>query len=408
MSDIPEGWSIQSLDGNIEVLSGFPFKSAEFTDDKSKVGLIRIRDLIKQELETFYTGDFDDLFLVEKGDILIGMDGDFNIVKWKTKGALLNQRICKVKAIDGNGFDTDFLFHSLIIDLAEIHAATGATTVKHLSVKDLRGIKKSYPPLPEQKKIASILSSVDEVIEKTQAHIDKLKDLKTGLMQELLTKGIGHTEFKDSPVGRIPVGWECRLLDSVAKRGSGHTPDKQKPEYWNDGVKWVSLADSYRLDQLYINDSDKKISHLGIENSSAVIHPEGTVIMSRDAGIGKSAITEDSMAVSQHFMAWVCCEELNKYFLYYLLQYWKPKFEAIAMGSTIKTIGLPYFKKLLIPLPSMSEQRVISDTLRSVDEKIFALQKKSVHNEAIKKALMQDLLTGKVRVKVDAHHEPAV
>jgi len=70
------------------------------------------------------------------------------------------------------------------------------------------------PPLPEQKKIASILSSVDEVIEKTTAQVAKLKDLKTSLMQELLTRGIGHSEFKDSPVGRIPVGWACKLLDS--------------------------------------------------------------------------------------------------------------------------------------------------------------------------------------------------
>src|SRR5690606_10189467 len=75
------------------------------------------------------------------------------------------------------------------------------------------------PPLPEQQKIASILSSVDDVIEKTRAQIDKLKDLKTGMMQELLTKGIGHTEFKDSPVGPIPSKWEVhRIGDLLTER----------------------------------------------------------------------------------------------------------------------------------------------------------------------------------------------
>jgi len=222
----------------------------------------------------------------------------------------------------------------------------------------------------------------------------------------LLTKGIGpggvpHTEFKDSPVGRIPVGWECELLDNVVKRGSGHTPDKTKPEYWNGGIKWISLSDSNKLDQLYISDTSKKISELGIDNSSARIHPKGTVIMTRDAGIGKSAITTDGMAVSQHFMAWICNHEFNNYFLYYILQLWKPRFEAIAMGSTIKTIGLPYFKKLYVPVPPVDEQLKISNSLRSVDKNIFSMIRKNKAIKNVKKALMQDLLTGKVRVKID-------
>ncbi|EPX6931169.1 MULTISPECIES: restriction endonuclease subunit S [Vibrio harveyi group] len=286
------------------------------------------------------------------------------------------------------------------------HMGTGST-VKGIKLDDINSLPIDLPPLPEQKKIAAILTSVDDVIEKTQAQIDKLKDLKTGMMQELLTRGVGvdgkpHTEFKDSPVGKIPKGWDCCLLDKVAKRGSGHTPDKKKPEYWNDGVKWVSLTDSSKLDKLYISDTAKKISQLGIENSSATLHPKGTVVMARDAGVGKSAIMTSSMAVSQHFMAWVCGEKLDNYFLYYLLQHWKPQFEAIAMGSTIKTIGLPYFKKLQIPVPSIEEQRVISGALKSVDNKMFALERKHKQLTNTKKALMQDLLTGKVRVKVDS------
>jgi len=256
------------------------------------------------------------------------------------------------------------------------------------------------PPLPEQKKIASILSSVDEVIEKTTAQVAKLKDLKTSLMQSLLTRGIGHSEFKDSPVGRIPVGWACKLLDSVVNRGSGHTPDKKKPEYWNGGIKWVSLTDSNKLDQLYINDTAKKISTLGIENSSAKIHPAGTVVMTRDAGIGKSAIIIDEMAVSQHFMAWVCNDKFDNHYLYYLLQLWKPKFEAIAMGSTIKTIGLPYFKKLYVPVPRFKEQKEIAKILLSIDKKITTTNQKLSALTHTKKALMQDLLTGKKRVVV--------
>lgn len=309
-----------------------------------------------------------------------------------------NEAIAAFKPINAKQIDLKYFYqglHSWDL-LGDIDQAVKGVT---LNKEKLRNIEAILPPLPEQQKIAQILTSVDEVIEKTQAQIDKLKDLKTGMMQELLTKGIGHVEFKDSPVGRIPVGWEVKLLDTIAKRGSGHTPNKLKPEYWNGHVKWVSLSDSNKLDRLYIHDTTKKISQLGIENSSATPHPAGTVVMARDAGIGKSAITTSEMAVSQHFMAWICGDNLDNYFLYYLLQFWKPQFENIAMGSTIKTIGLPYFKKLNVPVPAIDEQLKISQALRSVDEKIFSLEKKNTATKSTKKALMQDLLTGKVRVK---------
>ena len=257
------------------------------------------------------------------------------------------------------------------------------------------------PPLPEQKKIASILTSVDEVIENTQKQIDKLQDLKKATMNELLTKGIGHTEFKDSELGRIPKSWEVRFLDDVTKRGSGHTPAKQNPSYWNGGIKWVSLADSSRLDKGFIYETDKEISEDGLANSSAVLHPKGTVVLSRDAGVGKSSVLAEEMAVSQHFMAWRCENLTDSWFLYYWMQKAKPIFEAVAIGSTIKTIGLGYFKQLKMAYPPFDEQKSIATKLHSIDEHIDKLKGKLSQTQSLKKSLMQDLLTGKVRVTVN-------
>lgn len=273
-------------------------------------------------------------------------------------------------------------------------------SVVHIYSSGLSQVDVALPLLSEQQKIASILSTVDEKIESIDKQIEETEQLKKGFMQELLTKGIGHTEFKDTKIGRIPKEWDVVLLDTVANRGSGHTPNRKKKEYWNGGVKWVSLADSNKLDNLYIHDTEHEISDLGIQNSSAVKHPAGTVILSRDAGVGKSSITSDEMAVSQHFMAWQCRDKLDNYFLYYLLQFWKPRFEAIATGTTIKTIGLGYFKKLVIPLPLIQEQQTISQTLITIDEKIDVLHDKKSEYETLKKGLMQQLLTGQMRVKV--------
>jgi type I restriction enzyme S subunit len=284
-------------------------------------------------------------------------------------------------------------------------AATGSSrSMKNISQDKLRDLVVPLPPLPEQRRIAAILSSVDDVIEKTETVVDQLQVVKKAMMQELLTRGLPgrHTRFKMTEVGEMPASWETPLLDSVAKRGSGHTPDKKRPEYWDGGIKWVSLKDSDRLDRVYIDETTAKITSEGIANSSAVEHPAGTVVLSRDAGVGKSAITTDVMAVSQHFMAWRCGPRLHNHFLYYWLQLRKPEFERIAIGNTIKTIGLPYFKSLPVPLPPMEEQRQIADTLLSEDERIFAEEDVLDKLRTVKRALASVLLSGDVRVNIDA------
>jgi type I restriction enzyme S subunit len=194
-------------------------------------------------------------------------------------------------------------------------------------------------------------------------------------------------------------GWHTSLLDHVTRRGSGHTPNKEYSEYWNGGIKWVSLADSSKLDNGYILETDKEISEQGLKNSSAVLHPKGTVILSRDAGVGKSAMLGDEMAVSQHFIAWRCDQsgELHNRFLYYWLQYKKKLFERMAFGSTIKTIGLPFFKKLTIQHPDYDDQKKIADILSTWDKAIETTGKLLANAEAQKRALMQQLLSGKRR-----------
>lgn len=191
-----------------------------------------------------------------------------------------------------------------------------------------------------------------------------------------------------------PEGWKISLLDSVTKRGSGHTPDKEHPEYWNGGIKWVSLADSHRLDAGAISETDKEISELGIAKSSAVVHPSGTVILSRDAGVGKSAVLDGDMAVSQHFIAWRCSPSLGlqNWFLYSWLQFNKREFERQAVGSTIKTIGLPYFKRLQISYPPYAEQSAIVEIIRTWDRAVETVEALIANARAQKQALTQQLL----------------
>ena len=121
-------------------------------------------------------------------------------------------------------------------------------------------------------------------------------------------------------------------------------------------------------------------------------------MLTRDAGVGKSAIIKSDMAVSQHFMAWQCGPLLDNHFLYYWLQAAKPEFERIAMGNTIKTIGLPYFRTFRVPRPSILEQRAIATGLSDVDALLAKLDQLIAKKRDLKQATMQQLLTGQTRL----------
>lgn len=257
------------------------------------------------------------------------------------------------------------------------------------------------PSKAEQQKIADCLGSLDELIAAHSRKLDALQDHKKGLLQNLFPaekdsgSEKGEVRSEKTPKLRFPEfegEWVEMELEKLAKRGSGHTPNKSYPEYYNGGIKWVSLADSKRLDRGLISETKIQISELGIANSSATLHSAGCVILSRDAGVGMSAVLAEPMAVSQHFIVWHCYEEkLSNWFLYYLMQQSKPIFENMATGSTIKTIGLPFFKTMRINIPTLPEQQKIADCLSDLDALITAQTEQIAALKAHKKGLMQKL-----------------
>ena len=203
--------------------------------------------------------------------------------------------------------------------------------------------------------------------------------------------------YKLTPLGWLPAGWEVVRVNDVARMGSGHTPDKKKDAYYNGGIKWVSLQDSHRLDKRYIHETTLEISEAGLRNSSAVLHPANTVVLCRDAGVGKCAIIAEDMAVSQHFIAWRCGPQLHPEFLYYTLLSRREYFEQHANGSTIKTLGLPFFQKLQIALPPLPEQQRIVAVLAAVDETLTAYDNLLHAKRRYQQGLRQQLLTGQRR-----------
>ena len=186
-------------DGEINLISGFAFKSNLFSDSKG-IPLIRIRDVVRGMSDTFYTGDYDNKYIVKDGDILIGMDGNFNVSKWRGGKALLNQRVCCIRST-GNAVNESLLFYFLPIELKRIEERTPYATVKHLSIKKIKEIL--FPVLEEdsQTRIAEILDKAVALRQKRKESINLLDDfLRSTFLEMFGDPKINENEYTPAPL----------------------------------------------------------------------------------------------------------------------------------------------------------------------------------------------------------------
>lgn len=179
------------------------------------------------------------------------------------------------------------------------------------------------------------------------------------LISQAVTKGLNpDAPMKPSGVewlGDVPAHWEVTKMKWVAEMQSGHTPDKKVSAYWENGdIPWVSLNDTGSLkDHDYISDMANYITQLGIDNSSARLLPARAVVFSRDATIGRCAITARPMAVSQHFIAWICGGRILPEYLLLRLRSMTQELDRLTTGATLKTIGMPDVRTLVTLLASL-------------------------------------------------------
>lgn len=305
--------------------------------------------------------------------------------------------------IQGEAADQEFLFQKLQYVKPRFQLLSQGSTFEAINGSEMREFDLTLPPLPEQQKIATILSSVDDVIEKIRAQIDKLKDLKTGMMQELLTKGIGHTEFKDSPVGRIPRAWDVVALEDLCSKVTVGIASSTTHAYSEYGVPLLRNQNILpnairRTDMLYISEAFSE------EHASKKVRT-GDVVTVRTGYPGISAVVPPEFNNSHTFTTLISrpkSSRLNSYYLALLINsdYGKNFVVGGQAGGAQQNLNATTLKMFPVILPSIEEQVAIFQVVDSISQKVLLAQKKLSLMGETKKALMQDLLTGKVRVKL--------
>lgn len=411
LGDVPEHWVLSRVKDVAVVFGGYPFDSRRFSPDVG-VPLIRIRDINTELTAVYFDGDVPQEAIVENNDVLIGMDGEFNVARWKGGNAALNQRVACVRA-DSDELTT-LLFYTLPFNLKVVNDLTYYTTVKHLSLED---IKKTIIALPQGEELSNIVAfldyetaRIDRLIAQQQRLIELLKEKRQAVISHAVTKGLNpDAPMKDSGIewlGQVPKHWVVSRIKNYAKIESGHTPSRQVEAYWIDcNIPWVSLNDSKTLKVVdYISDTFYKINELGMANSSAHLLPERAVVFTRDASIGLAAITTIPMAVSQHLIAWICNEKkVIPEFLLLVFYAMELEFERYTFGATIKTIGMDDVRSLTAGFPKIDEQKeiitwafsklsILKNVLQKAEEKICLLQERRT-------VLISAAVTGKIDLR---------
>ena len=259
-----------------DIQYGYAFDSKCFTEDNSYMPLVRIRDIKRGFSETFYAGEYPEKYIVHVGDLLVGMDGEFNIAHWKSQKALLNQRVCKLVAREGT--NEEYLRFAMTKSLKDIERKTAFVTVKHLSAKELNKLELNLPTIEEQNRIAKILSKLERVIDWREKELQYLENLIESRFIELF--GIENELDK----------WPCCTIGEVADVCVGVVI---KPtQYYAD--KGIPAFRSLNIGKMQVKDNDlvyfTEEGHQ--KNQKSIIH-KNDVLVVRSGAPGTACVATE-------------------------------------------------------------------------------------------------------------------
>lgn len=308
-----------------------------------------------------------------------------------------------------------YLFWWLSNNYQNIRNMAGGDLRDGLNLELIGDIPALMPSEEEQNQIAHFLdhetARIDALIEEQQRLIELLKEKRQAVIYHAVTKGLDPTvPMKDSGVewlGKVPTHWRFGKIRYFAKIESGHTPSRSKPEYWeNCTIPWFSLADVWQIrsgEMIELFQTKELVSELGLANSSARLLPKGTVILSRTASVGYSAIMGCDMATTQDFVNWICGDKLDNKFLLFCFRAMKSEFDRLMVGSTHKTIYMPDIAELVCSVPPLDEQEKIAAHIKISNSKFGSMIEEADRMMKLlserRSALISAAVTGKIDVR---------
>ncbi len=358
-----------------DVQYGYAFDSECFSEDNSFPQLVRIRDVKRGFSETYYSGEYPAEYVLSKGDLLIGMDGEFNIARWKVDGALLNQRVCKVVAKrETNG---EYIRFFLSKCLKKIEERTSFATVKHLSAKELNKIELDIPSIDEQDNIANILSKLEKVLDLRKQELSQLENLVKARFVEL---------FGDTVIN--PMGWEEHKLEEYI-------------DFLTSGSRGWAKYFVNTENELFITIKNVKNNQITLEDVQYIKAPdnkeaertkvkEGDLLISITADLGRTGVVGKEIAevgayINQHLsLVRLDQSRINPLYVSYFLETvgGKRQFESKNQNAVKAGLNFDAIKSLKILVPSRDKQETYLDFVAQVNKSKVAM--KNMHKSKLK------------------------
>jgi type I restriction enzyme S subunit len=400
VSDLPEDWKIAQLGDFCSIQNGYPFKSDDFNPHEG-IPLIRVRSLKTQSCDIRIRGSFDAAYLVQNGDIVIGMDGDFQPCWWMGGTALLNQRVCRLLGF-GEEIEPFYVFQAIRQPLKDIEDVTHFTTVKHISSRQISDVCIPLPPLPEQRAIATTLRAVQDARDTRRRELALEQEHKAALMEDLFTYGVRGEPCKQADIGTIPRSWEIHRLGEISEVAYGLTVNQTRRQS-ELAVPYLTVANVTR-GRLRLNEV-KEIGMVAGDERFRLKY--GDVLLVEGNGnpqlLGSAAVWNDDLPFALHqnhlirarvdscvaLPIWVMCYLNSDLGRTQLLGKAKT-------SSGLHTINSRIVSGLEIPCPPLDEQHDIAAVLTACDQKIAMLERETALHDELFRALLDELMTGRV------------
>ena len=356
---------------------GYAFDSSNFTDDESYLPLVRIRDVKRGFSETYYSGEYPEEYVIHAGALLIGMDGEFNIARWKSRSALLNQRVCRIIAKENT--DEEYLRFALVKALKEVEQKTAFVTVKHLSAKELNKMTLNVPSYKEQKRISEILARIEKLITIYKEELNQFDILIKSRFVEMFGDLKSNTK-----------GWDIKTFDeltSLITDGEHATPRRVEEGIYLLSARNV-LNHSLQLDDVdYIDQEEYD------RIAKRVVPQEGDILISCSGTVGRCcsvpAGIKFQMVRSAALLRFM--EEINPIFAEYMItsDYLQEQINSSKTASSQANLFQGKVKALKGFVPPKKLQDDFLAFVHQTDKLKVAVQKRLTETQLLFDSLMQ-------------------
>lgn len=387
-------WPVARIKDHVDLINGYPFESSGFNDSLG-VRVVRIRDLVPGGPITFFDGHVPDEVILREGDIVVGMDGDFNSVVWQDGAAALNQRLCLLRA--RLSLDQRFLAYVVPLPLQAVNDVTYFTTVKHLSSFDLLDERMPLPPLEMQRAIADFLDSETARID---ALIARKRQMVT-LLDEWEQRAMLNTVGDWLQVTTVSL----RQLNTIVLTGPFGT-QLAASEYVNGGIPVVNPTHILRGDIVPENNVTVPES-VAVRLDRHRLLP-GDLVLGRKGDVGRAAV------VGPHQAGWVCGSDsiavrtdaarLNNEFLACALRidYYRQQLAARSTGAMVANVNESSLRSIQIPSVSLLRQGEDVARIRQIQRRRNDLAGRLQQQVALllehRRALISAAVTGELKV----------